>query len=356
MGKDNYISTAKAIGIILMVVGHAISQNFAYRFIYMFHMPLFFFCSGYFFKVPLSLEGVGLFALKRFKGLYLPFVKWGIFFLLFHNIFCAWNIYDSSAINNYDSSEYLHRLKSLVFTMTGQEQLLDPFWFLKQLLLSSLLICLITYILRKVRYKYKDASCWAFLFLLAVVSKHYGWGLPVIWNLSIMFLSATFVYAGYLYRKLENDSFYSVTGLIMSFFIVLFVVWVWDDYLDMLWYNDRDVFLYIPTAFVGIFMILTVSKLIDSWAIKNFFYYLGKNTLIILVFHLLVFKLVNLIKIYIYELPIEKLADFKIIQEHNYIFWIVYAILGIAIPLGFNEVAKNLKNSIKYIFSRKEVQ
>ena len=137
MEKDNYLSTAKAIGIILMVVGHAISQNFAYRFIYMFHMPLFFFCSGYFFKVPSSLEGVGRFAIKRFKGLYWPFVKWGIFFLLFHNIFCAWNLYDSSYIYNYNSSEFFHRFKSLLLTMTGQEQLLDPFWFLKQLLLPE---------------------------------------------------------------------------------------------------------------------------------------------------------------------------------------------------------------------------
>ena len=66
--KDNYISTAKAIGIILMVVGHAISQNFAYRVIYMFHMPLFFFYSGYFYKVPTSLDGVGKFARKGLRA------------------------------------------------------------------------------------------------------------------------------------------------------------------------------------------------------------------------------------------------------------------------------------------------
>lgn len=353
MEKDNYLSTAKAIGIILMVVGHAISQNFAYRFIYMFHMPLFFFCSGYFYKVPSSVEGVGRFIIKRFKGLYWPFVKWGIIFLLFHNIFCAWNLYDTSYIYYYNSSEFFHRFKSLLLTMTGQEQLLDPFWFLKQLLLSSLLICGITYVFRRVKFKYVDLLLWVLFFIMAVVSKHFEWGLPVIWNLSIMFLSATFVYMGYIYRKIEKNYYYSLFGLMISFSITLIVVWIRDDYLDMLWYNESNVFIYVPTAFVGIFMTLAVSKIIDRWPIKGLFYYIGKNTLIILVLHLLVFKLVNLLKIYVYGLPIEKLADFKIIQEHNNVFWIYYALFGIFVPLIINEVAKYIKNLINQIFSRK---
>ena len=100
-------------------------------------------------------------------------------------------------------------------------------------------------------------------------------------------------------------------------------------------------------------MTLTVSKIIDRWPTKRLFYYIGKNTLIVLVLHLLVFKLVNLLKIEIYGLPIERLADFKIIQEHNYVFWIIYAIFGISVPLIVNEAAKYLKSLIYQIFSRK---
>ena len=316
-------------------------------------MPLFFFCSGYFYIVPSSLDGVGRFTIKRFKGLYWPFVKWGLFFLLFHNIFCEWNLYDTSYIYYYNTSEFFHRLKSLLLTMTGQEQLLDPFWFLKQLLLSSLLICGITYVFRRVKFKYIDLLLWMLLFIMAVVSKHFEWGLPVIWNLSIMFLSATFVFMGYIYRKIEKDYFYSIYGLIISFCIVLIVVWIRDDYLDMLWYNENNVFLYVPTAFVGIYMIITVSKIIDQWSIKGIFYYLGKNTLIILVLHLLVFKLVHLLKIIIYGLPIEKLADFKIIQEHNDVFWIIYTISGIFIPLMINEIARKFNSIICRRISKK---
>ena len=168
--KENNIATAKAIGIILMVVGHAISQNFAYRFIYMFHMPLFFFCSGYFFKVPSSLKEVGIFAKKRIKGLYFPFVKWGFIFLMLHNLFCDWHLYNILDTNYYSISDHLYRFRSLLFTMTGQEQLLDPFWFLKELLLSSMLICVVTFVLRKYDFKYKDVAVWLLFIFLTVIT------------------------------------------------------------------------------------------------------------------------------------------------------------------------------------------
>jgi acyltransferase len=53
--RDDSIAIAKALGIILVVIGHS-TYNAGYqdevkKFIYMFHMPLFFILSGYFFKM-----------------------------------------------------------------------------------------------------------------------------------------------------------------------------------------------------------------------------------------------------------------------------------------------------------------
>ena len=47
---DDSVSFAKGIGIMLMVLGHTFFSAYGYAFIYMFHMPLFFFVSGYCFK------------------------------------------------------------------------------------------------------------------------------------------------------------------------------------------------------------------------------------------------------------------------------------------------------------------
>lgn len=42
--RDKSLDIAKAICIILMVVGHSGCPTYLYDFVYMFHMPCFFFC------------------------------------------------------------------------------------------------------------------------------------------------------------------------------------------------------------------------------------------------------------------------------------------------------------------------
>ena len=43
--NQNYITIAKALGIIFMVIGHSHINEYVRSFVYLFHMPLFFFCS-----------------------------------------------------------------------------------------------------------------------------------------------------------------------------------------------------------------------------------------------------------------------------------------------------------------------
>lgn len=72
---DNSVSFAKGIGILLMVLGHTYFSAYGYALIYMFHMPLFFFLSGYCFKQS-HLDDFRSYARKRISKIYIPFVKW----------------------------------------------------------------------------------------------------------------------------------------------------------------------------------------------------------------------------------------------------------------------------------------
>ena len=61
--KITNISISKGIGIMLMVTGHIFvcSDNmFIHNFIYAFHMPLFFMCSGFLLYTKLSAGGANL--------------------------------------------------------------------------------------------------------------------------------------------------------------------------------------------------------------------------------------------------------------------------------------------------------
>ena len=95
--RDDSIAIAKALGILLVVIGHCCAangntmfvvnwQDFVCRIIYSFHMPLFFILSGYMFKIE-NINNSMLFVERKIKGLYIPYVKWMFAFLLLHNLF-----------------------------------------------------------------------------------------------------------------------------------------------------------------------------------------------------------------------------------------------------------------------------
>ena len=343
--KNNYIAIAKALGIMLMVVGHSGCPDYLYRFIYMFHMPLFFFCSGFFMKPAEKFVDVRKFVFRRFKGLYWPYVKWSLLFLLFHNFFLSWKLYDPDYINYYSRSDFIDRFLHIVFTMTGHDQLADPFWFFKQLLLSSILVFVVEYALRSFRSKLKYLIVFLVLLSLTIISKFFGWGLPVIWNLSIIFLSACFFFLGYIYKKFELKTIPPYLGL-LALMILILGVYLYDDYLDMLWYTWKNVALYIVMALVGVFMALSFSQILERTPFNHILYYIGNHTMIIFILHLLIFKIVSLLKIFIYHMPYNQLADFKVIQEYNDFFWVIYSIVGVSLPLVLERIVYKFKNCL----------
>lgn len=155
--KDNSVSIAKGIAIILMVLAHTRFSEYGNYWINMFHMPLFFFFAGYCFKDK-YLEIPSDFVIKRFKGLYKPFVKWGLIFLVLHNLFFYLNIYNDEfgfrgiVQHLYTWQEMLKKAVSIVTRMSDTEQLLGGYWFLKSLFWGSLIAFFIIYNVKNVKW------------------------------------------------------------------------------------------------------------------------------------------------------------------------------------------------------------
>lgn len=134
--KNPYIVYIKAVGIILMVLGHCgCAIPYMVQFLYMFHMPLFFFASGYCFKSS-SLDFPKQFLKKRIKGLYWPYIKWNMFFLVFYNFFVKRNICEGDL---YGLSDIAKHTFNIIYHMTDAQPLLGGYWFLSALF-SGLMI------------------------------------------------------------------------------------------------------------------------------------------------------------------------------------------------------------------------
>ena len=86
MNRDTTIDVLKGIGIILVVIGHSCCPQLLNDFIFSFHMPLFFIASGYFFEMK-NLENKKDYLKRKIRGIYFPYLKWSVIFLLLHNLF-----------------------------------------------------------------------------------------------------------------------------------------------------------------------------------------------------------------------------------------------------------------------------
>jgi len=91
------IDIIKALGILCVAAGHA-AAPFA-RFLYLFHMAVFFIASGFCFKSrsASSLRNLLLTIVKKLRQIWLPFFIWNSIFALLNNFFIRINVYTDQA-------------------------------------------------------------------------------------------------------------------------------------------------------------------------------------------------------------------------------------------------------------------
>ena len=155
--RDNSVTIAKGIAIMLMVLGHAECPSYLNTYLGMLRMPLFFFMSGYCFKEK-YLDDARSYLKKRVTGIYWPYLKWSLFFLLIHNICFYTNIYSdeygflgkTSVL--YSSPDFLSHAISIVTKMSGHEQLVG----------SEVIVYWLHHLLYLQKTFTADTDCWSY--------------------------------------------------------------------------------------------------------------------------------------------------------------------------------------------------
>lgn len=310
------------------------------QFVTMFHMPLFFFVSGYCFKDK-YLNDVRQFSINKVKGLYVPFVKWSLLFLVLHNVFFHLNIYNDvcgwkgvvSLL--YGWKDVVKNVAKIVLTMNETEQLLGGYWFLKELFLGSFLA------LGCFKYLKNDFLGASILLLIAIVMSWFDVEVPTVHIASRTFFAGFFIVMGRAYKRMNVDA--DKWPITIMAFIIVSMGSVWCG-TSMLSYSAIQILPYSVCAILGTIMILNLShrlSLCQNWA-KRFLMFVGDHTLEVLTWHFLSFKLVSLLIIWVYALPIEQLAGFPIIKGYSLMYWPLYSFVGVCVPIGALYIRKRL--------------
>jgi len=284
-----YIDIAKGIGILLVALAHAdisLISPYLHRFIYAFHMPLFFFLSGYFFNPDISFWA--LFK-KRFHSILKPY------FVTIALIYIA----SLSFTNMRFATVFGRILKSLY--ATGYYIDWTQLWFLPSLFVTSLFAFLFyRVVLIHIKNRYLRwlvllglqavavaVLGWFYPFPISLFGKEYElYGLP--FNLDIVFLSGFFYILGNEIRIATSEKTFSNLWILLgtgSGLILLTLLFTARS--D---FNTR-VFESFPIntleAILGILFTLAVSKQIDlrTTRLASILKYIGQATLFILIFH-----------------------------------------------------------------------
>ena len=285
--RIGYIDIAKGLGILVIVLAHNDLAGYhptLHKFIYAFHIPLFFFLSGMFFRPE---RAFGDTFMRRFNTLMKPY-----FFALFI-IYLGEAAFDNMSFENIAG----RIIKSLY--ATGWYIDWVQLWFIPHLFA----VAMFAWVAWRVLFGRvdKDALRWLLLFgmlALGVFIAPYFWpftapivdrelyGLP--FSLDLVFASGFYFLAGYeVNRKSLENFFASPLVLLSTFGLLLVAILFLPPVLDFntrtypsLWINTLE-------ALLGIAMILSLARNLEKWSerVANIFRYFGRISLVILIFH-----------------------------------------------------------------------
>ena len=281
-----YIDIAKAIAIFLVVLGHprAVEDyGTVERFLYAFHMPLFFMMSGIFLKQKshYGIQSWKNFFKKNLLGLFVPYIMWAAIYMSFTYINVGKVLYGSwIVLRNAHSLSSLWFLPVLFMARTYQEDMMHMAWKFK-------------WNPRKVAF-----VCAFLFFVLGMILPHNntGDGIGMPWGFDIAFVASTFMIFGYLGRpyleKLAERGILLKLGIAAASLILLLIGIHFAHYSEaypfMLMANAEfgSPILCLINGFTGSLMVIMIAQIINHFLKhRNWILYIGQNTMGIYLIH-----------------------------------------------------------------------
>lgn len=347
-----WVDIYRGLAIFLIVVGHSWSP-FA-GFIYLFHVPAFFFISGLTsnFTKYRPLE----FVVRRARSLLLPYFGFNLAFILFHagiKVVGAESIFFSVAARS--QYAFITALNGL-FSFSVSEELGGATWFLMVLFSAQVF----SYFLIKQKAIESWQKFWLILGGLLFIS-HFlftkRWSVAYNWDL--VPISTIFILIAYRYGKLLEKI--SVRWYLPLASLAFGVLWYFNRLgtavIDFPSRSFHSLPVVVLTSLSGIVLLYILAKWF-SWRprLSALLTLLGVNSLWILGFHFAGFKLFHLTGYLLGWLPI--LAPQSLIPAPGNSYWLGISVFGILFSLvilwGWKQIPRLIK--MRKNFSLRQLQ
>ena len=360
------IDLIKGLAIILMVIGH--TETPAQNFIYLFHMAVFFMASGYLYQESASdsRATVKEYILRKIKSLWFPCALWTAIFSILRNVFIDLNIYTAEPMilaqveSRYAEVTPYWTAKEIIINilkgciLPGNVQVGGSLWFLATLLHISVLYAVIDFGLKQVL---RGKSVMNAQGIVSAVFLLIGYWFHVngifLFGIVRMFSLYCLFHLGYVFRKYKDTLWNqpaAKTGLIMAGSFCLLLLY---DRLGGIALGENDfidpVFM-LTASLAGWFLLYGGAVFLKKVPfLCKPIAYLGKNTLPIVILHLLAFKLVSFAGVFVNGNAPYLVAAFPVLYRGG-LWWVAYTVVGIAVSLLINMLYQRIKCYVRGLY------
>lgn len=294
--RIEWVDISKGIGILLVVLGHIWIIGKGIVYINSFHMPLFFFLSGYLFNLE-KVDGFKHLAISRVKSILVPYFSFSfityLYWVLIERRFFERKITPLSALMN-------------IFISQGTDAYIPhnpALWFLTCLFITQLAFYLIIKNLKNYRLVLFISSIIGF-----ILSIYGSKNMP--WSIDVVFTSIVFFGVGYLFKNTDynipikrNYIYFFLLCICLGFGFVISQINVSVGMAS----NRYGNYIYFYTAaFLGIISCILIAKRARR---SNILSYLGRNSLIIFGLHFPIKRVVVFLTSIVFQIPLEKIKS-----------------------------------------------
>ncbi|WP_433636496.1 acyltransferase family protein [Kluyvera georgiana] len=315
--RSNAIDYVKFIGIMLMLIGHYPNPLSPILRPYVFHMPLFFFLGGMLVNTDKrrSVFYVSLFK-RYFIYIIISYIILGVCADLFHYLFGTQKLNVFSGLSTF-SLALEENFNNNFFFITG--------WFLLSYMLTMALCFPLISWVKKINNETKITIT---LVIIAILLGIFGMGkVARMYNHSKIFyiniisqvmVGSCFYILGYVLRDYAWKIINPVVAFILFIILMIAIHTNITGALYMVWSQYKYGFItHMLSVAAGVYVVLTLANVMSKWRVIDLFKRIGRNSKSIMIFHLMLFTVIDICMSFITDYSINPFD----IKQHITYFW-----------------------------------
>ena len=335
MKRITYIDIARAFAIIFIVIGHTLvhSQHcsLVFKFLYSFHVLLFFILSGYTFKI--KKEKFLIYVKNKFIRIMIPYFVWALLFLIPYMLFGGTVEESIGTSSSFDLKTQIINILYGNGNMSALKQN-SSLWFLPALFTMEIVYYFVINLINKNR-KLQIPVLVILLALSYITNMFFPIILP--WGINTVLELGIFFYVGYLliYQNIFDNKSKLCDNSFITFILTigLLACFLNNHNVSCIEYEYGNFTLALISGLTLSIFTIYIAYLINK---NKFLEYIGQNTMGILVFHKLI--------ILVFQTKLGVISS--MLENSNIVIEVLLTIVITSLSIFFSLVATEITKKI----------